>query len=76
MGFWLPVLSEGKVFVHNDCPGGGGFLPSSNRVLGVCPKGGMVMDEIDTCISLRQSTGYPSVTSKSNSLPYSEHSSN
>ena len=30
---------------------GGGFLPPSSRVLGVCPGGGEVMDEIDTCIS-------------------------
>ena len=37
---------EGRVFVHNDCPGGGFLLPSS-RV-----PGGMVLDEIDTCISL------------------------
>ena len=41
-------VPEGRVFVHNDCPGGGYLLPSSH-VPGVCP-GGMVMDEIDTCI--------------------------
>ena len=35
---------EGRVFVHNDCPGGRFLLPSS-RV-----PGGMIMDEIDTCI--------------------------
>ena len=29
----------------------GGFLLPSSRVLGVCP-GGMVMDEVDTCIML------------------------
>ena len=29
---------------------GGGFLLPSSRVPGVCP-GGMVMDEIDTCIT-------------------------
>ena len=40
--------SEGSVFVHNDCPRGGFLLPSS-CVPGVCP-GGVVMDEIDTCI--------------------------
>ena len=44
-GFW----PEGRVFVHNDCPGERFLLPSS-RVSGVCPGGGMVMDEIDTCI--------------------------
>ena len=36
---------EGSAFVHNDCPGEGFLLPSS-CVLG----GGVVMDEIDTCI--------------------------
>ena len=41
---------KGRVFVHNDCPGGRVLLPSS-RIPGVCP-GGMVMDEIDTCINL------------------------
>ena len=29
---------EGRVFIHNDCPGGGFLLPSS-RVPGVCPGG-------------------------------------
>ena len=37
---------EGKVFVQNDCPQGGGFSLPSNHVLG-----GMVLDEIYTCIS-------------------------
>ena len=32
-------------------PGGGKFLLPSSCVLGVCPGRGMVMDEIDTCIS-------------------------
>ena len=41
---------EGRVFVHSDCPGGAFLLPSS-RVPGVCPGGGMVLDEIDTCIN-------------------------
>ena len=31
---------EGRVFVHNDCPGGGGFSPFKS-----CPRG-MVLDEI------------------------------
>ena len=30
---------------------GGGFLLPSSRVPGVCPGGGMVLDEIDTCIT-------------------------
>ena len=47
---------EGRAFLQNDCPGGGlfyrmivpakGFLLPSSRV-----PGGMVMDEIDTCIT-------------------------
>ena len=37
---------EGRVFVHNDCPGGGRvFAPFKS-----CPEG-MVLDEIDTSIS-------------------------
>ena len=40
--------SKGSVFAHNDFPRGGFLLPSS-CVPGVCP-GGVVMDEIDTCI--------------------------
>ena len=40
--------AEERVFVHNDYQGGGFLLPSS-RVPGMCP-GGMVLDEIDTCI--------------------------
>ena len=48
VGLLTPVLFRGSVFVHNDCLGEGVLLPSS-CVPGVCP-GGMVMDEIDTCI--------------------------
>ena len=39
---------EGRGFAHSDCPG---FLLPSSRVPGFVR--GMVMDEIDTCISLR-----------------------
>ena len=43
---------EGRVFVHNDCPEGKGFVPFKS-----CPgslsQGGMVLDEIDTCILKR-----------------------
>ena len=42
MGLLTP---GGRVFVHNDCPGGGFLLPSSHV------QGGMVLDEIDTCIT-------------------------
>ena len=36
----------GRVFVHNYCPGGRVFAPFES-----CPGGGMVLDEIDTCIT-------------------------
>ena len=47
-GFDSLFCPEGRVFVHSDCLEGGLSLPSSH-VPGVCP-GGMVLDEIDTCI--------------------------
>ena len=42
---------EGRDFVNNDCPGGGGgvFLPPSSRVPWFV-HGGMVLDETDSCI--------------------------
>ena len=43
-GFDSLFCPEGRVFVNNDCPRGG-FLPPSSRV-----PGGMVLDEIDSCI--------------------------
>ena len=43
---------EGRGFVHNDCPRGR-VLPPSCRVPGVCFEGGMVLDEIDTCITMQ-----------------------
>ena len=53
---------KGRVFVHNDYPGGCGFLPPSSHVLGV----GMVNDEIDSpihdgFISFHVMTDSPSV---------------
>ena len=44
-GFDSLFCPEGRVFVHSDCPGG--FAPFKS-----CPGGGggMVLDEIDTCI--------------------------
>ena len=47
---------EGRAFVHNDCAWGGLLLPS-NRVPGVSP-GGMVLDEIDTCIMQNKTNLY------------------
>ena len=37
--------------MQNDCPGGRVFCPPSSRVPGVCSGGGMVLDEIDSCIT-------------------------
>ena len=45
---------EGRVFVHNDCSGRMVFAPFKSCP-GVCP-GGMVMNEIDTCIMLPTTT--------------------
>ena len=43
---------RGRVFVHNDCPRGRDFAPFK-----LCSKGlswgGMVLDEIDTCIRVK-----------------------
>ena len=51
--FDSPFCPGGRGFVHNDCHGGGGgFLRPSSRVLEVCP-GGMVFDEIDSCITVQ-----------------------
>ena len=41
---------EGRVFVHNDCPGGEGFCSLQVVYRGFVPEG-MVMDEVDTCIN-------------------------
>ena len=42
--FDSPFLSQGRGFVHKDCPRGGEFLPLSSRVKRVCPRGD-VLDE-------------------------------
>ena len=47
-GFDSLFCPEGRVFVHNDCLGGRGVAPFKS-CFGGCP-GGMVLDEIDTCI--------------------------
>ena len=44
-GFWLPVLSQGEGFCTQWLSGGRVFAPFKS-----CP-GGMVLDEIDTCIT-------------------------
>ena len=43
---------EGRAFVHNDCPGGRVFAPFKSFSRG----GGMVLDEIDTCIRVTVSS--------------------
>ena len=44
---------KGRVFVHNDCPGGRIFAPFKS-CLGGLFRGGMVLDEVDTCIMLQK----------------------
>ena len=41
---------EGRVFVHTVCPGGRVFAPFKSRLGGLFTSGGMVLDEIDTCV--------------------------
>ena len=50
MGFLTPRFVPGGGFLYTMIVPGGGFLPPSSRVPGVCPGGGMVLDEIDNCI--------------------------
>ena len=55
MSSGVGLLTPGSVtrggFLYTMIVPGGGFLLPSSRVPGVCPGGGMVLDEIDTCIS-------------------------
>ena len=55
MGLLTPCFVPGEGFLYTIIVPGGGFLLPSSRVPGVCPGGGMVLDEIDTCISIRKS---------------------
>ena len=52
-GFDSLFCPEGRVLYTMIVPGEG-FLLSSSPVPGVCPSGGMVLDEIDTCIKSRK----------------------
>ena len=54
MGLLTPCFVPGEGFLYTIIVPGGGFLLPSSRVPGVCPGGGMVLDEIDTCISVPQ----------------------
>ena len=56
MGLLTPCFVPGEGFLYTIIVPGGGFLLPSSRVPGVCP-GGMVLDEIDTCISLTPING-------------------
>ena len=53
MGLLTPCFVPGEGFLYTIIVPGGGFLLPSSRVPGVCPGGGMVLDEIDTCISCK-----------------------
>ena len=50
MGLLTPCFVPGEGFLYTIIVPGGGFLLPSSRALEVCPGGGMVLDEIDTCI--------------------------
>ena len=51
MGLLIPCfVPRGRVLYTMIVPGGR-FLPPSSRVLGGLSRGGMVLDEIDTCIT-------------------------
>ena len=52
MGLLTPYFVSGEGFLYTIIVPGGGFLLPSSRVPGVCPGGGMVLDEIDTCIRM------------------------
>ena len=51
MGLLTPCIVPRGGFLYRMIVLGGGSLLPSSRVPGVCP-GGMVMNEIDTCIRL------------------------
>ena len=51
MGLLTPCFVPGEGFLYTIIVPGGGFLLPLSRVPGVCPGGGMVLDEIDTCIN-------------------------
>ena len=57
MGLLTPCFVPGEGFLYTIIVPGGGFLLPSSRVPGVCPGGGMVLDEIDTCIIIKQLFG-------------------
>ena len=57
MGLLTPCFVPGEGFLYTIIVPGGGFLLPSSRVPGVCP-GGMVLDEIDTCITRVVSQSY------------------
>ena len=56
VGFSTPCIVPRGGYLHRMIVPGGGFLLPSSRVPGVCLRrgvgvgGGMIMDEIDTCI--------------------------
>ena len=54
MGLLTPCFVPGEGFLYTIIVPGGGFLLPSSRVPGVCPGGGMVLDEIDTCIIITE----------------------
>ena len=58
MGLLTPYFVPRGGFLYTMIVPGGVFLLPSSRVRGVCPGGGgMVLDEIDTCITIFLLTG-------------------
>ena len=51
MGLSTPYSVPRGGFLYTMIVLRGGFLLRSSRVPGVCPEGGVVLDEIDTCIN-------------------------
>ena len=53
MGLLTPCfVPRGGILYTMVVPGGGRFLLPLSRLPGVCP-GGMVLDEVDTCINVK-----------------------
>ena len=62
----------GRVFVHNYCPGGRVFAPFESCPGGLS-RGGMVLDEIDTCITRPGGLDNAFLYSGSNMLSFQEY---
>ena len=50
------ICPEGRIFVHNDCPGRRVSAPFKSCPRGLSRGGGVVLDETDTCITTYTNT--------------------